>query len=643
MTSQDSPTRTVHSPPLLRTPPLPSFRGRPGSSCAAVRAWSRGGGERLRGGARTSLLVWVGGLVVLAPAAWAQGPGAEALDRLQRQQNQIILQEEERRRREGLPFREPTLPEALETPPVEAEGAPEEGGPCYVFQDIRLAGVTRLTDAEQAQLVEPDVGACLALADINRLLGAITNVYIAKGYVLARAYVPSQNLRQGILEIVVFEGEIEGIELFHNGERRRVMWHNVFPGLTGAVLNIRDLEQGLDQINRLRFHDGTLTLEPGTEPGKTRIRVTVTRDQRVAGSLSVDNSGLSSTGEELWEGTFASYDLLGAYESASVSVKRTLGNPTGKGSQSVSGSLSVPYGYWTFLWSSHHFAYATTIIGLHQRFASSGTNTTHRAELNRVLHRDDRGKTTLAAFLTAKNIRNFVEETLLVTGSRRLTIGGGRLAHVRAAFGGLAHVAVTGEWGLAFLGALRDQDATEGAPRAQFTKWSADVSYVRPVHVGGQRLRVAVTGRGQWSPHTLYASERMNPGGQYTVRGFRNVGLNGDIGAYLRHELAWTLPLPPRLWGPALFGPVEAFVGLDVGWLATDRREPRERGQVAGWALGLRATAGHLFGEAIFEQRLAAPAFLEREGEIVRFQAGVSFKGLLLAVQHPARWIGLLT
>ncbi|MCE2425864.1 MAG: ShlB/FhaC/HecB family hemolysin secretion/activation protein [Pseudomonadales bacterium] len=582
-------------------------------------------------------------LVVLAPPGWAQGPAAKDLDSLQRQRNQIILQEEERRRREGLKLREPTLPESLRPPQSESEEAADEGGPCFVFQDIRLAGVTRLTDAEQETLLEQDMGACLSLADINRLLKAITNVYIAKGYVLARAYLQSQDLSQGILEIVVFEGEIEDIEMFHNGERRRPALQNVFPGLTGEVLNIRDLEQGLDQIHRLRFHDGTITMEPGTKAGKTRIRVAVNRDRWVAGSLAVDNSGLSSTGEELWEGTAAGYDLFGAYESVSVTVKRTLGNPTGKRSQSVSGYLSLPYGYWTFLWSSHHFEYETTVAGLNQRFASSGTNTTHTAEINRVLHRDDRGKTVLAAFLTSKTIRNFVAETLLVTGSRRLTIGGGRLAHVRQAFGGLANVSVTGEWGLSILGALRDEDATEGAPRAQFTKWSVELSYVHAWPVWGQRLTVSVNGRGQWSPHTLYASERINPGGQYTVRGFRNVGLNGDVGAYLRNELAWTLPLPTSPWVQSAFGPVEAFVGFDVGWLATDRRDPRERGQVAGWAIGLRARSGHLFGEAIFEKRLAAPAFLEQEAEIVRFQAGVSLQGLLLAVQQPARWIGLLT
>ena len=355
--------------------------------------------------------------------------------------------------------------------------------------------------------------------------------------------------------------------------------------------------------------------------------------------MAFDNSGLSSTGQDLWEWTASSYDLLGYYDSASFIFKRNIGNPKGKMSRSFSGYFSLPYGYWTFIWSSNRFEYEITAVGLNQSFKSSGTNTTHTAEINRVIHRDDRGKTILAAFLTKKNIRNFIEEVLLVTGSRRLTIGGGRLSHVRSVGGGIASASVTGEFGLPILDALRDKESTDGAPRAQFTKWAADVSYFRPFHVLGQRLTLDLKGRGQWSPHTLYPSERINPGGQYTVRGFRNAGLNGDVGAYIRNELAWTIPLPKSPWVPPTLGYVDAFVGFDMGWLEKDSRDPLERGRVAGWAIGLRAKFGHIFGEAILEKPLASPSFLEKEAEIFRFQAGSSFRGLRFIFTQLARWI----
>ena len=207
-------------------------------------------------------------IMLMAKPGWAQSPSPEDLKSIQRQRNQLILQEEERRRRERLQLHEQKAPESLMAPQLDFEAAAEEGGPCFIFKEIRLEGVTLLTEAEQEELIENDVGSCLYLSDINRLMGSITNVYIKKGYVLARAYLQPQNLSDGLLEIVIFEGELEDIDIFQNGERRRSEFENVFPGLKGEVLNIRDLEQGLDQINRLRFHEGTITMEPGTETGE---------------------------------------------------------------------------------------------------------------------------------------------------------------------------------------------------------------------------------------------------------------------------------------------------------------------------------------------------------------------------------------
>ena len=41
--------------------------------------------------------------------------------------------------------------------------------------------------------------------------------------------------------------------------------------MLGEPLNLRDLEQGLDQLNRLRSVDLTADIAPGSQPGASRI------------------------------------------------------------------------------------------------------------------------------------------------------------------------------------------------------------------------------------------------------------------------------------------------------------------------------------------------------------------------------------
>ncbi|MDV0916573.1 POTRA domain-containing protein, partial [Enterobacter asburiae] len=69
------------------------------------------------------------------------------------------------------------------------------------------------------------------------------------GYITSRAFLTEQDLSGGQLNIVVLEGRLEAIRL--EGETPRML-KMAFPGRVGGILNLRDIEQGMEQINRLR-------------------------------------------------------------------------------------------------------------------------------------------------------------------------------------------------------------------------------------------------------------------------------------------------------------------------------------------------------------------------------------------------------
>lgn len=57
-----------------------------------------------------------------------------------------------------------------------------------------------------------------------------------------------QDLSHGELTLEILEGRLEKIEL--DGQTP-AMLRTVFPGAEGHILNLRDIEQGMEQINRL--------------------------------------------------------------------------------------------------------------------------------------------------------------------------------------------------------------------------------------------------------------------------------------------------------------------------------------------------------------------------------------------------------
>ena len=94
----------------------------------------------------------------------------------------------------------------------------------------------------------------------------------------------------GELTILVIEGKVEGIDFSDDvpfaGQKLRL----AFPGIVGNALNIRDLEQGLDQLNRLPSNDATMELVPGTTAGMSRVRIANTPGKTWRASAGLDNS-----------------------------------------------------------------------------------------------------------------------------------------------------------------------------------------------------------------------------------------------------------------------------------------------------------------------------------------------------------------
>lgn len=145
------------------------------------------------------------------------------------------------------------------------------GGPCFDITVIEFEGADHLSATVKQQLVAPFLNQCIDLDKINQLLKVISEWYLDRDYVTSRAYVTAQDLATGSLLITVIEGVIETIEL--DDPDSRINTNTAFPWMTGKLLNLRDIEQGLEQINRLQSSQATMDITPGKTPGASIIQV----------------------------------------------------------------------------------------------------------------------------------------------------------------------------------------------------------------------------------------------------------------------------------------------------------------------------------------------------------------------------------
>ncbi|ENJ0754167.1 ShlB/FhaC/HecB family hemolysin secretion/activation protein, partial [Salmonella enterica] len=129
--------------------------------------------------------------------------------------------------------------------------SPDIGVQCRNISRIEITGDEKMIPAKLLAKVRHDyTGRCISVSDIESLLGLLTKDFIDRGFITTRVYLPVQDLRTGILKLTVVAGKIEGYKL--EGGRKHAVWlRAAMPGREGDVLNLRDLEQGIDQMNSL--------------------------------------------------------------------------------------------------------------------------------------------------------------------------------------------------------------------------------------------------------------------------------------------------------------------------------------------------------------------------------------------------------
>ena len=81
-------------------------------------------------------------------------------------------------------------------------------GAKFRVERIRITGNAAIGTEELHLIVAPYTGKEMDLSDLQKVTALITDAYKEKGYTLARAYVPQQEIKDGVVEIAILEGRV---------------------------------------------------------------------------------------------------------------------------------------------------------------------------------------------------------------------------------------------------------------------------------------------------------------------------------------------------------------------------------------------------------------------------------------------------
>lgn len=557
-----------------------------------------------------SLLAW-NQAAALTPAEIAAGQQqAEQIQReeQQRQRDQLRLDLERRK-----PPTRLSVPEV--SPPVRGVGA------CRDIRVVKVKGVTLLKANTVEQITAAYTNRCLGVADIEKLLADLTNAYIRQGFIATRVYLPQQDLSGGILEILAVEGRVEKIQINDSG-KKSVSVANVAPGVIDKPLNLRDFEQALDQINRLGSNSATFDIQPGSQAGDSVVVINNTPGQTWHLGVTYDNQGSESTGKNQTGINLSLDNPLGLNDFLSLTHRLATPYYAGReASRSDSLTFVAPFGYSTATLNRSHSTYASELATpsgtpLH----ASGDSDQTSLRLDRVVLRDQTSRWNLAATVTAKGSRSYLEGILLGVSSRRLTVLDVDSSYTT----GLAGVALTLDLGyargLSWLNALEDADnLPDTAPRAQFEKWKYGGNLNIPFKVGGLDGSFSSSLTGQIAQNVLYGSEQISIGGISSVRGFVKNTLSGDNGFYLRNDLSVRIPFS----GPGgKSGTLRPYLAIDHGHV-NNKVAGVPNGALTGVALGCSTNLGMFSLDLFYARSLDQPDFMPHEGgaTFIRFSA----------------------
>jgi hemolysin activation/secretion protein len=196
--------------------------------------------------------------------------------------------------------REPTSPPSLSGSVSKGPGAPTNIR--AQITQFRFMGNTQVSSQALSAELSDLTGRALTLAEIDQAAERITALYVSKGYNVARAVIPPQDIVDQSVTLVILEGMLQedGLELVDFSEGQIDL--DRISGILEAQIDLntpirrKAYERALRLVENLPGVTLKSWLYPGQAIGTARLRTELYATPRHQNVVAVDNHGYRPTG-----------------------------------------------------------------------------------------------------------------------------------------------------------------------------------------------------------------------------------------------------------------------------------------------------------------------------------------------------------
>lgn len=430
--------------------------------------------------------------------------------------------------------------------------------PCVDYSRVTLNGITYLNAQEwQAKLPQ-----CVNDVTINQFNRDLIAAYLKAGY--PHTQIDFENAENRVLNINVKEGRIREI----TGGSRRVNVKTLFPNHKNRPLNIKYLDQGIEQANKLGGNNVSMDIYPHSD-GTASVELKNEASKPVSGSITLDNKG-SDPNKATARLNLAIDSPLGLSDSLYLGASSNVRHGNRHYSRSANAFYTVPYGAWTLsAYASASRSQSITEFPQNDiSFAYRSKSGAAGVKAERMLSRGQRH--TFSAYGGVDYITQNASfgGSQLKIQSPKITSGQLGVSHTKILKSGVLMSDVGVERGAA-------KDVNNTPFDKKYTTLSLNANLIQNRRLGdwvvGNRHNLSA----QYSKNALYSAKEFDILGRSSVRGFKNLSLNANRGAYLTNTVSFRKSVTPKIY-------VEPFVGADVGVVKDDEGWQRAAGVSVG-------------------------------------------------------------
>lgn len=477
--------------------------------------------------------------------------------------------------------------------------AGEEAGPRFQLKAVRFTGNTAFASRELQSLLSPLMGDEVGLTQLEYAVGRVTQFYRDRGFPVARAYLPPQDVRNGEVEIAVLEGELGTLDVKNGSRVREDVIAAYLQPLQGRAVESAALERKLLLVYGLAgVSANRARLAPGSEIGQTDLILDLGARPAFSSGLQLDNYGDRYTGKLRATATASWMSPTGRGDR--LSARLTYGDP------------DLAYGNvgYTRPIGAHglrtEVGFARTEYTLGEELAAldaSGQASTWSARVGYPIVLTARFTLQTQVGYAWRDLEDRIDATLLRNDKHSRVATVDLSGEVRDGFlgGGVTTFDVEYRHGELTLENLQAQaiDAATARTAGSFGAWRIELMRLQRL---SERFSLLFSTRAQVSGQNLDSSEKFVLAGPEGVRAYAPGEASGDEGHFERLELRYA-------HGSGTLGTFMPFAFVEGGRLRINA-EPFAAGRnhrvlsaaglglrwSAPWQLFLHATVAHRLG-----------------------------------------------